>query len=84
MSSVNPQSSSQSVPAAVQGVAGACRAGLAASVRALAFWVAILLPLVYLPATISGIVSHDPVVLVGLLLVNLACAVVGHNHTPRA
>lgn len=50
-------------------------------VRAVAFWVAALLPIVYLPVLLAGIDSPTRLsVLVGLLALNAVALVVGHDH----
>lgn len=55
-------------------------AGVVATVRAAAFWVAVLLPLAYLPllAGISG--SVEPEALLGLTTLHATTLVVGHVH----
>lgn len=52
-----------------------------ASVRAAAFWSAVLLPVAILLSTVSGIAT--PTVAAGLVAINAACAVLGHGHTPK-
>jgi hypothetical protein len=49
-------------------------------VRALAFYAAIVLPLVYLPLLANGITPERLTVIVGLLLANAAALVLGHGH----
>jgi len=50
------------------------------SVRATAFWAAVLLPLAYVPAAygVSGFETTGSTV--ALLAVHVACLVVGHGH----
>ncbi|MGZ0747603.1 hypothetical protein [Haloparvum sp. AD34] len=54
----------------------------AGGVRAVAFWAAVLLPLAYLPALHVGLVESSPGLFLALLVTNVACAVVGHEHEP--
>lgn len=56
------------------------RAG--SSIRATAFWVAVLLPLTYLPTLHAGLAGEHPLAFVGVLSLNLLCAIVGHDHSP--
>ena len=51
-----------------------------APVRAAAFYVAIALPLVYLPLLAGGVTPDRFAVLVGLLLANGAALVLGHDY----
>jgi len=48
-----------------------------------AFWASIPLPLVILAALVSGIATAAPAALVGLVFLNVGCAVLGHTYTPR-
>ena len=57
-------------------------AGLATVIRGIAFWASILLPLAYVPV-LSGAVGHRVDLLLGLILVNVLCVVVGHRYTPH-
>ncbi len=52
-------------------------------IRATAFWSAALLPLFVLVALAVGAISQYPAVLVGALVLNAVCAVIGHDHAPR-
>lgn len=56
-------------------------ATLLSSVRAAAFWAAVLMPLVTILSVSSGVVV-DPLPVVGLVGANAACAVVGHDYSP--
>jgi len=47
-----------------------------------AFWASIALPLVVLVALLSGVATAVPLVFVGLVLLNVCCAVLGHSYTP--
>jgi hypothetical protein len=59
-------------------VSSACWNRAVASVRAVAFWAAILLPLAYVPAAYGvGFDGWSPLALIAL---HAACVVVGHNH----
>jgi len=57
---------------------------VAASVRALAFWLTIPLPAVLVVALVSGIVASAPLAVAALVGLNVACAVAGRNHSPGA
>ncbi|NIS29012.1 MAG: hypothetical protein GWN07_02780 [Actinobacteria bacterium] len=51
--------------------------------RALAFWLAVALPLAYLPAVLlSPGALADPGLVVAAVAGNLAAIVVGHGHEP--
>jgi hypothetical protein len=64
-------------------VSSACWNRAVASVRAVAFWAAILLPLTYVPAAYGamGLDGWSPLALIAL---HAACAVVGHEHNGGA
>lgn len=52
-------------------------------VRGLAFWLAVALPLAYLPVVLlAPAVLSDPTLLVGAVTGNLAAILVGHGHEP--
>lgn len=53
---------------------------LATAVRWLAFWGAILLPLVIVPAVLTGRLDRHPHAFFGLVVLNVVCVVAGHNH----
>ena len=53
-----------------------------AGIRAAAFWAAALLPFVLLAGLAIGAAEHHQVAVVGALALNVACAVVGHDHAP--
>lgn len=57
---------------------------VAAAVRALAFWLTIPLPVVLVVTLVSGLVASAPLAVAGLVGLNIACAVVGRNHSPGA
>ncbi|MEZ3115795.1 hypothetical protein RYH80_07680 [Halobaculum sp. MBLA0147] len=56
------------------------RTTLAAPVRAVAFWTAALVPLVYLPLLASGLTAQQIPTLLGLMTLNAVSLVVGHGH----
>ena len=49
-------------------------------VRAAAFWLAVALPLAYLPALATGFESMSMTVFAGLLIANAVSLIVGHGH----
>lgn len=53
---------------------------LTRSVRAVAFWVATLLPLSYIPLLATGVIAERPLGFAALLCVNATAFVVGHAH----
>lgn len=57
--------------------------GVANAIRYLAFWTAILVPLIIVPAVLAGAVSSYPHAFFGLLALNVVCLVAGHGHRPR-
>jgi predicted membrane metal-binding protein len=57
-------------------------AGIVAVVQGLAFWVAALLPLAYVPLLATGIVAQHPVGFLGVTAVNAVAFAVGHAHDP--
>ena len=52
------------------------------AVRALGFWLAVALPLAYLPLLSLPAVGGDPGLLAGAVGVNLVALAVGHGHEP--
>lgn len=62
-------------------VTSLCRA-LVAGLRALAFWVAVVLPLAYLPMLYEVGITPSATTLVGLVAIHVVAIVVGHGHTP--
>ncbi|SHG40157.1 hypothetical protein [Halobaculum gomorrense] len=58
---------------------GAARIG-----ETVAFWLAALLPLAYLPALASGIASARPLLLAGLVTAHAAALVLGRGHASDA
>jgi hypothetical protein len=60
---------------------GSALAGsLARPIRAVAFWVATLLPLSYLPLLSAGVAADHPLGFVALLCANAVAFVLGHTH----
>jgi hypothetical protein len=53
---------------------------VAAPLRFLAFWVAVALPFLYLPLLVGGLQGQQATVFAGLLSVNVAALVLGHEH----
>ena len=53
---------------------------LSKSVRAVAFWIAALLPLSYLPLLATGVTAEQPLAFAALLCVNATAFVLGHTH----
>jgi hypothetical protein len=49
-------------------------------VRFVAFWMAALLPLTYLPLLASGVLTGHRIVFVGVLALNAVAFVVGHSY----
>ena len=52
------------------------------AVSGAAFWASIPLPLVILAVLLSGAATAAPLALVGLVLLNVCCAALGHTYTP--
>lgn len=52
-----------------------------AAVRGVAFWATIPLPLVIVGTLVTGTAASTPLLVVGLLLLNVVCAVVGQRHS---
>lgn len=51
-------------------------------IRAAAFWIAALLPLLVVVALAAGVGTQRPELLAAAVTINAVCAVVGHGHTP--
>ena len=62
-------------------IAAACWQRAAACVRTVAFWAAIVLPLVYLPAAYDVAGFEMAGSTVALIAVHVACFVIGHDHS---
>lgn len=57
--------------------------GLVTATRCLAFWTAILVPLLIVPTVLTGGLESHPHVFFGFLALNVVCLVAGHDHRPR-
>jgi hypothetical protein len=74
---------------AVDGIDGLHRlcatvaSSVVAGVRAVAFWLATLLPLSYLPLLATGVTAEHPMGFAALLCSNAVAFVLGHTHDPR-
>ncbi|SHH51944.1 hypothetical protein [Halobaculum gomorrense] len=68
---------------ALTGFADINRTAAVEPIRALAFYAAIVLPLVYLPLIANGITAERLTIIAGLLLANAAALVLGHGHGSR-
>lgn len=53
---------------------------LVRSIEAVAFWLAVALPFLYLPLLVNGISGQEAAVFVGLLVANVVALVVGHDY----
>jgi hypothetical protein len=53
---------------------------LAAPLRFVGFWAAVVMPFLYLPLLLGGLDSGETTVFVSLLLLNLAALVTGHEY----
>ena len=51
--------------------------------QAVAFWIAVVLPLAYLPVLYGAISLPGLESLFVLLVVHVGCVIVGHDHSPR-
>jgi hypothetical protein len=75
---------------ATDGVEGLARLGSALvgpvvdATRAVAFWLATLLPLTYLPLLATGVAAEHPFGFFALLCSNALAFVLGHTHDPGA
>ena len=58
------------------------REPLLAGLRRLAFWLAIVLPVAYLPLLSAGVDGRTGFILAALLAVNLCCLLLGHEYAP--
>lgn len=79
--------SSSSIRAPIQigtSLSSACWSRAVASVRAVAFWAAILLPIAYVPAAYGMMGFEQGWSPLALIALHIACVVVGHNHNRSA
>lgn len=72
-------STSERIPVARHALDGLA-SGLTASVRAVAFWVAALLPLSYVPLLATGFAGENALAFAVLLVVNALGIAVGNGH----
>ncbi len=82
MSSATP-STSPSLAADERSLVAAWADRFVYGIRATAFWSAALLPLFVIGALAVGAINQHPTVLVGAIVLNAVCAVVGHDHSPE-
>lgn len=73
---------STSVPIGADALPGSA-ASVLASVRAWAFWSAVVLPAAYVPLVATGAVWDVPLVFGALLTLNAVAFVVGHGYDPE-
>jgi len=55
---------------------------VATQVQRLAFWGSVLLPLGYVPL-LAGVGGNRPMLVAGLLALNVVCLLTGHGYSPR-
>ena len=60
----------------------AVAASFRTAVSGAAFWASIPLPLVILAMLVTGAVMTAPLLVVGLVIVNVVCAALGHTYSP--
>lgn len=64
-----------------QEVVASARQAMTWGVRAIGFWLAVVVPFLYLPLLVRGFAGPSEVLaFVGLLLLNVVALVVGHGH----
>ncbi|MFB6160675.1 MAG: hypothetical protein ABEJ61_05800 [Haloferacaceae archaeon] len=80
--SVPPQNAGESVARLRPdvSVSNALRRTVLTPVRFLAFWAAVLLPLVYIPLVHNGLHGGETTVLAALLVANALALLVGHGY----
>ncbi|WP_151099618.1 MULTISPECIES: hypothetical protein [unclassified Haloarcula] len=52
--------------------------------QGVAFWASIPLPLVIAATLATNVVAAQPLLVSGLVVLNIVCAVLGHNYSPNA
>ena len=52
--------------------------------QGVAFWASIPLPLVIAGTLATNVVAAQPLLVSGLVVLNIVCAVLGHNYSPNA
>jgi len=83
MSTVDPPSLRQTDTAVQARLSDAVETAVTA-VRGLAFWTTIPLPLVIVGALLTGVLGAAPLVVVGLVVLNVVCAAIGQSYAPDA
>lgn len=56
---------------------------VATSLRSVAFWAGIVLPVVFVPLLYGGVGGRQLLLFFGLVALNVVCLVLGHGHSPR-
>ncbi|MXR43301.1 hypothetical protein GRX01_18425 [Halobaculum sp. WSA2] len=74
-----PQLARRTVASTTVALTEAARAG-----EAIAFWLAALLPLAYLPALASGVTSTQPLLVAGLIVAHVAALALGRGYATDA
>lgn len=54
------------------------------AVRGVAFWATIPMPLVVVATLLTGFVATSPLLVAGLVVLNVLCAVIGQPYSPDA
>ena len=54
----------------------------ARSLRVVSFWVAVVLPIAYVPLLVGGLVGSEALVFVALIGINAGAFVLGHEYDP--
>lgn len=52
--------------------------------QGVAFWASIPLPVVIAGTLATNVVAAEPMLVSGLVVLNIVCAVLGHNYSPSA
>ncbi len=73
------RATSEALPGAVDAAAGVAQL-LCGPVRVVSFWIATLLPLVYLPLLVLGVPGQRPLTFAGLLALNGLTFLAGHEY----
>lgn len=73
--------SARDLPSSLPTGTGAVPVSLVSSVQAVAFWVAVVLPFLYLPLLVTGLEGGAiTTAFVALLLANVVTLLLGHGH----
>ncbi|ELY72984.1 hypothetical protein [Natronobacterium gregoryi] len=67
----------------VRRIASVVSESIVLPVRAIAFWLTVLLPVVGLVLLAAGVASMTLSTTIGFFAAYSACAITGHNHTPK-